>query len=157
MGACKGMGRIGLARAIEELRTELDAAQEAGAGAQLRFEIVEAELELQLELRKEGTGEGKLSFGVATAGGSGTSGSTQTHRLVLSLKVRDEALGGRNAEVAAHRSGSWDASSAADLRPERPPGTASAGSGARQAVSGQGGHGESETDGCGTKTRPWNV
>jgi len=101
------MGRIGLAQAIEELRRELGQAQDAGANQQLRFEIAEVEMELLVELREEGGAEAKASFGVVTVGAGGTAGSSHTHRLTLKLNVRDEALGGRTAQVARQQGRDW--------------------------------------------------
>ncbi|MEU5084988.1 MULTISPECIES: trypco2 family protein [Streptomyces] len=101
------MAEIGLAAAIEELRQELYAAQGASVGQQFAFEIEDAQLELLLELRNEGRGEGKLTFGVATVGAGGSTGSTRTHKLTLTLKVKDRATGGGRAEVSADETGSW--------------------------------------------------
>lgn len=98
----------GLARAIEALRAELGLAQESGANQQLRFEIEEAQLELLLELRKDVKPGVKFAFGVVTAGVDGGVASGRTHRLTLRLKVRDEALGGRNAQVSRQQTRSWD-------------------------------------------------
>ena len=61
-----GLTEIGLAAAIEELRQELYAAQDAGRGQQFAFEVEEAQLELLLELRKQGQGDGRFTFGVAS-------------------------------------------------------------------------------------------
>ncbi|GAA4547440.1 trypco2 family protein [Streptomyces collinus] len=87
------MAEIGLAAAIEELRQELYRAQESGVRQQFAFEVEEAQLELLLELRSDVRPEGKVSFGVASVGVNGTSASARTHKLVLKLKVRDQALG----------------------------------------------------------------
>ncbi|QJS99119.1 hypothetical protein G9272_01240 [Streptomyces asoensis] len=95
------MSEIGLAAAIEELRQELYQAQEAGIREQFAFEVEEAQLELILELRSDVRPEGKLSFGLATVGVGGTSASARTHKLILKLKVKDQALGDRNATVNA--------------------------------------------------------
>ncbi|MYS05188.1 hypothetical protein GTW71_01690 [Streptomyces sp. SID6041] len=102
------MMEIGLAAAIEELRRELYAAQDAGAGQQFAFEIEEAQLELLLEVRDEGRGEGRLSFGVATVGAGGTASQARTHRLTLTLKVKDRATAGTRVEIGHRESGSWD-------------------------------------------------
>ncbi|MGW3209059.1 trypco2 family protein [Streptomyces sp. NPDC001135] len=106
------MSKIGLAAAIEELRQELYKAQEAGVRQQFAFEVEEAQLELLLELRSDVRPEGKLSFGVASVGVGGTSASARTHKLVLKLKVRDQALGEgpdgpRNALVNDSVSKDW--------------------------------------------------
>lgn len=89
---------IGLAEAIEQLRRELGDAQDAGADQQLRFEVAEVEMELSVELRREAGAQ--VSVGVVAVGGQGAMRNTGTHRLTLRLKVRDEALGGRTAEVS---------------------------------------------------------
>ncbi|MFI6467999.1 trypco2 family protein [Streptomyces sp. NPDC050538] len=104
----------GLAEALETLRAELDAAQSAGARRRLRFEIEEASLELLLELRSDVRPGMKLAFGVVTADVGGARGSTRTHKLTLKLKVRDEALGGRNAEVREERKQRWEPGPAAE-------------------------------------------
>ncbi|MFD2687736.1 trypco2 family protein [Streptomyces phyllanthi] len=98
----------GLAQAIEDLRAELGVAQDAGANQQLRFEIEEAHLELLLELRRDVRPGAKFSFGVVTAGVDGAFSTARTHRLTLKLKVRDEALGGRNAEVNRQQARPWE-------------------------------------------------
>ncbi|MEU4173326.1 trypco2 family protein [Streptomyces sp. NPDC026665] len=97
----------GLAEALETLRAELDAAQAAGARRRLRFEIDEASLELLLELRSDIRPGMKLAFGVVTADLGGERGSSRTHKLTLKLKVRDEALGGRNAQVRETPKQQW--------------------------------------------------
>ncbi|MFJ8927937.1 trypco2 family protein [Streptomyces sp. NPDC102364] len=107
----------GLAEALEALRAELDAAQAAGAGRSLRFEIEEATLELQLELRSDLRPGVKLAFGVVTADVGGERGHTRTHTLTLTLKVRDEPLGGRYAVVWEDRTEPWN--DGADGRPDR--------------------------------------
>jgi hypothetical protein len=99
---------IGLARALEELRRELGEAQSAGAHQQLRFEVEEATVELQLELRRDAKAAAGISFGVATIGADGSAASARTHRLTLRLRVRDEALGGRNAEVNSRQDRAWE-------------------------------------------------
>ncbi|NUV59138.1 hypothetical protein G6W55_05480 [Streptomyces sp. CAI-85] len=102
------MTEIGLAAAIEELRRELYAAQDAGAGQQFALEIDEAQLELLLEVRAEGRGEGRLSFGVASLSGGGAASQARTHKLTLKLKVKDRAAGGARAEIGHQESGSWE-------------------------------------------------
>jgi hypothetical protein len=97
-----------LAEAIEQLRRELGEAQDAGANQQLRFEVAEVEVELLVELRNEGGPEAKVSFGVVSVGVGATVTSAHTHRLRLRLTVRDEALGGRSAEVTRAQERPWD-------------------------------------------------
>lgn len=93
------MSNIGLAEAIEQLRSELGAAQDAGADQQLRFSIEEIEVELLLELKKDGKASAKAQFGVVTIGAEGGLTSSNTHRVKLRLKVTDAARGGEPAEI----------------------------------------------------------
>ncbi|MEU1274061.1 trypco2 family protein [Streptomyces sp. NPDC005799] len=110
----------GLAEALETLRAELDAAQEAGARRRLRFEIEEATLELLLELRSDVRPGVKLAFGVVSADLGAERGSSRTHKLTLKLKVRDEALGGRNTQVRETRKEQWEPGAAAHGEQDRP-------------------------------------
>ncbi|MET9461942.1 trypco2 family protein [Streptomyces canus] len=96
-----------MAQAIEQLRRELGEAQDAGAHQQLRFEIAEVEMELLVELREEAGPETKVSFGVVSVGAGAKVGSSHAHRLKLKLNVRDEALGGRTAQVNQHGERAW--------------------------------------------------
>ncbi|GAA1264391.1 hypothetical protein GCM10009677_15270 [Sphaerisporangium rubeum] len=102
--------RIGLAEAIEQLRTELGEAQDAGADQQLRFEVTEVEVEFLVELRKEGSA--KASFGVLAIGAEGNAEGKiargSTHRLTLRLNVMDAALGSRHLEFADEEAHPWD-------------------------------------------------
>ncbi|MFG2651195.1 trypco2 family protein [Streptomyces sp. NPDC048436] len=97
-----------MAQTIEQLRRELGDVQDAGAHQQLRFEIAEVEVELLVELREEGGPEAKVSFGVVSVGAGAKLGSAHTHRLTLKLNVRDEALGGRTAQVKRGQGRDWD-------------------------------------------------
>lgn len=96
--------RIGLAEAIEQLRVELGRAQDAGLNQQLRFEVAEVQVELLVELHREGN----VKFGVVTVGAGGSTGSSHTHKLTLKLNVRDEATGGRTAQVVDGRGRAWN-------------------------------------------------
>ncbi|WAX79821.1 trypco2 family protein [Streptomyces sp. KMM 9044] len=102
------MRSIGRAQAVEQLRRELGEAQDAGSGQQLRFEIDEVELELQVELTKGAGPQGKVTFGVVSAGGDAKIEKASTHRLLLRLSVRDEALGGERARVSRGQKRRWD-------------------------------------------------
>lgn len=90
---------IGLAEALAELRAELYRAQDAGAGQQFRFEVESAELELTVEFRKNGDGKVQVSVGAAGVEAGGGVESTKSHRLALTLNIRDEALGGTRAVI----------------------------------------------------------
>ena len=94
------MSQIGLAEAIEQLREELGAAQDAGANQQLRFEVVEVEMELLVELRKEGGGK--------VVGADGMVSSNTSHKLKLRLNVKDAALGNASLEVGDRSERPWE-------------------------------------------------
>lgn len=102
------MTRIGLAKAIGLLRDELAEAQDAGSGHQFRFEIDEAEIELLVELETEGTAGIKAGFAVVTADADGKTSRRHTHRLLMKMKVKDAATGGRNLEVSREETHDWD-------------------------------------------------
>ncbi|MFB7076459.1 trypco2 family protein [Streptomyces sp. NPDC056308] len=96
---------IGLAEALAELREELYRAQDAGAGQQFRFEVESAELELTVEFRKNGDGKVKVSVGAAGVEAGGGAESTKSHRLALTLNIRDDALGGTRAVIGRNTHG----------------------------------------------------
>ncbi|MGI8330840.1 trypco2 family protein [Actinomadura scrupuli] len=98
------MSQIGLTEAIERLREELGAAQDAGANQQLRFEVVEVEMELLVELRKEGGG--KVDFKVV--GADGKISSSTSHKLKLRLNVKDAARGNASLEVGDRSERPWE-------------------------------------------------
>lgn len=95
--------KITLAEALMELRRELYAAQDDGAGQQLRFEVEQAQLTLDVEFRRGGDGKVKVEVGLpGVKAGVETGGRLETtHRqtLTLSLQVHDEALGGSRAKI----------------------------------------------------------
>lgn len=77
---------IGLNEMVVALRKELLAAQEEGAGQDLKFKIDEIELELELVTTKDGEVGGGVKFWVYNAEMKGTFGKARTHRLLLKLK-----------------------------------------------------------------------
>jgi hypothetical protein len=102
------MAQIGLAKALELLREQLDIAQKEGEGHQFRFEITEADVELVVEFDAGGGVNAGLAIGVVSVGAAGQVSRADTHRLRLKLKVKDAARGGRNLEVNRAESGGWD-------------------------------------------------
>ncbi|MFF3468690.1 trypco2 family protein [Streptomyces sp. NPDC001984] len=94
---------ISLTEALGELRRELYAAQDEGAGQQFQFEVEQAQLSLEVEFRRDGNGKVKVEVGAlgAKAGGEagGGLGSTRRQVLTLTLQVRDEARGGERAKI----------------------------------------------------------
>lgn len=95
---------ISLSEALQELRRELYAAQDAGAGQQLRFEVEQAQLTLEVEFRRDGNGAVKVEVGLPGAKAKGEVGgglgSTRRQTLALTLQVNDEALGGARAKIS---------------------------------------------------------
>jgi hypothetical protein len=102
--------RVTLAEALGELRQELYAAQDAGAGQQFQFEVEQAQLTLEVEFRRDNNGKVKVEVGLpgAKAGGEGGLGSGDTRRqtLTLSLQIHDEALGGSRVKIRRAAPGS---------------------------------------------------
>ncbi|MEV7060997.1 trypco2 family protein [Streptomyces microflavus] len=95
--------KVTLSEALEELRRELYAAQDAGAGQQLRFEVEQAQLTLEVEFHRDAAGKVKVEVGLpgAKAGAEAGGGVEATRRqtLALTLQVHDEALGGNRAKI----------------------------------------------------------
>ncbi|MFF4021172.1 trypco2 family protein [Streptomyces sp. NPDC001843] len=95
--------KVTLSEALEELRRELYAAQDAGAGQQLRFEVEQAQLTLDVEFHRDGDGKVKVEVGLpgvkaGTEVGGGL-GATRRQTLTLMLQVHDDALGGSRAKI----------------------------------------------------------
>ncbi|MET8127783.1 trypco2 family protein [Streptomyces sp. NPDC005065] len=95
-----GHGEI--TEAIEQLRTQLAASQEAGEGARLQFRITEVEMEFLVEVRYEAGASGGIRLGVAKLSADGKVSQGTSHRLRLSLDVRD-ARTGSSATVSDKR------------------------------------------------------
>ncbi|WP_258574731.1 trypco2 family protein [Streptomyces shenzhenensis] len=95
--------KVTLSEALEELRRELYAAQDAGASQQLRFEVEQAQLTLDVEFHRDGDGKVKVEVGLpgakAGAEAGGGLGTTRRQTLTLTLQVHDEALGGSRAKI----------------------------------------------------------
>lgn len=84
---------IELSEVIRELRTQLAAAVEAGAGHPIAFELGDIELEVSLALQKTLDGTGKLRFWVLEFGVDGSRQSTDTQRVKLTLRPRSRTTG----------------------------------------------------------------
>ena len=72
---------VGLAEAVESLRTELMKAVEAGKDQPMQFSVEPVELTAQVVVTKGA--DGKIGWGLLGAGGSYKSASTQTLTLKL--------------------------------------------------------------------------
>lgn len=83
------MTEIPLARAISELRSELQQAMLAGAEEPLRFELETVDLELEVTMTARGAAEAKVGlWSVLTAGTSADYNRGSVHKLTLKLTPR---------------------------------------------------------------------
>jgi Trypsin-co-occurring domain 2 len=76
---------VGLAEAIEQVRSELARAQAEGADKELRFRLGDVQLEFSVGLAKEGGGEAGVKLWVVSVGASGSVSSTRTHTVTVSM------------------------------------------------------------------------
>ncbi|MET7713315.1 trypco2 family protein [Streptomyces sp. NPDC005407] len=76
----------GLAEVIGQVRDELERAQRAGEGRDLKFSVERVNLEFAVQVRREGSGRAELRIGVVTAGAGGTSARDTTHTIQIELK-----------------------------------------------------------------------
>jgi hypothetical protein len=76
----------GLAEVIGQVRDELERAQRAGAGRDLKFSVERVNLEFAVQVRREGSGRAELRIGVVTAGAGGTAARDTTHTIQIELK-----------------------------------------------------------------------
>ena len=90
---------IPLASAIEDLRSELLLALEAGKGEKLHFRLKPIELELQVAITATGSGKGGVKFWVVEFGVEGGGKRETTHKLKLTLEPIGQ--GGEPFEVSA--------------------------------------------------------
>ena len=78
--------RIPLARAIEDLRSELLTAVASGKDQPLQFRLKPIELELKLAVTQEGGTNAGVKFWVLDIGAKGTIANATTHTLKLVLE-----------------------------------------------------------------------
>lgn len=83
------MAAITLSEAIQELRTELAKAIEAGRNDQIKFQPGTIDLELLVTMQKEKEGKAGVKVWVAELGGSLKSQDVNTHKLKISLQPVD--------------------------------------------------------------------
>ncbi|GGW59031.1 trypco2 family protein [Streptomyces xantholiticus] len=81
---------VGLAEVIGQIRDELESAQRAGEGRDLRFSVESVNLEFAVQVRREGGGRAGLRIGVLTAGGSATAARDTTHTIKVELKPQGQ-------------------------------------------------------------------
>lgn len=75
----------GLAEVIGQVRDELERAQRAGEGRDLKFSVEKVNLEFAVQVRREGSGRAELRIGVLTAG-AGSAARDTTHTIQIELK-----------------------------------------------------------------------
>jgi hypothetical protein len=80
---------LGLAEAIEALRSELSAAMDAGATQPMRFVVEPVELTVQAAVSKDANG--KIGWSVLGLGSSVGSATTQTLKLTLTPMWKNSA------------------------------------------------------------------
>jgi len=90
-----------ITEAVEQLRSQLLAAQKSGEGEGLRFVIGEVEMEFVIEVRKEGSGRAGIRLGVAEVGGQGSVSHGSQHR--LNIKFNVTGPDGRSAAISDQR------------------------------------------------------
>ena len=85
-------GFVGLANALEVLRSELEKAWEAGQDQRVRFRVSELTVTIQAVARREREAGGKVRWYLLEAGGGAKSAAEATQTLVLTLSpgVYDE-------------------------------------------------------------------
>jgi hypothetical protein len=93
--------RIELAQVISQLREELQTAQRAGQGEDLRFELGPVELELTVAVDRQGGPDAKVRFWVIELGASGKFASNATQRIKLILDPRESGQEGDRRPVIA--------------------------------------------------------
>ncbi|MFE9451849.1 trypco2 family protein [Streptomyces sp. NPDC006739] len=79
---------IELGSVIKDLRSELQAAIEAGKDENLRFELGPIELEASVAVERSDSGAGRVRFWVVDLGGEHKKGVSNTQRIKLSLTPR---------------------------------------------------------------------
>jgi hypothetical protein len=83
------MVAIPLAKAIEDLRSELLSAVSEGKGKELRFKLKPVELELSVEISWSGDVNAGVKFWIVELGAKGSTERAGVHRLKLVLEPVD--------------------------------------------------------------------
>jgi hypothetical protein len=87
------MAQIAIGEVVEDLRSELESAvaAAAGAGERFRFDVGPIELTLSVEVSREATPGAKVRFWVVEAGADVTLSNASTQELKLTLTPVDTA------------------------------------------------------------------
>jgi Trypsin-co-occurring domain 2 len=93
---------LGLAEAIDVVRSELRRAQDSGRGADVRFSVGSVEVELAVEVVKTAGGEASVKvLNLLSLGGKGEVSKGETNRVKVVLNPI--GVGGAPFEVASAR------------------------------------------------------
>ncbi len=92
------MAKIQLSEAIENLRAELQSAQDQGKDQDLQFRLGPIELELEVVAEKGAEGEAKVNWWIFGGGVSGNVSDASTHKIKLTLQAVDK--NGKPIQVA---------------------------------------------------------
>jgi hypothetical protein len=91
---------LGLAEAIEAVRSELRRAQDAGRESDVRFAVGNVEVEFAVAVTKTGGGEASVTvLGLLSLAGKGSLSRDESHRVKISLSPIGS--GGQAFEVAS--------------------------------------------------------
>lgn len=94
---------LGLAEAIEAVRSELRRAQDLGRESDVRFSVGDVEVEFAVDTTRKAGGEAAIKvLSVLSLGGTGERASGETHRVKVTLSPI--GIGGKPFEVAARSS-----------------------------------------------------
>jgi hypothetical protein len=85
---------VGLADAIERVRSELERAAVAGAGSSIAFKPASVELEFDVVFDASASGDAGVRVWVVSIGAKGEVSRGQTQRLKVTLSPIDRATGG---------------------------------------------------------------
>lgn len=94
-----------IAAAIEDLRAQLSAVQAESEqdGARLRFAVTGVEMEFLVQVTKDGGGDFGVRLGLVSVGADGKVSKDNSHRLKLTLDVRDSDADDGEATVSGRR------------------------------------------------------
>jgi Trypsin-co-occurring domain 2 len=113
-----GDGELGLAEAIDVLRSELRKAQDSGRGADVRFSVGPVEVELAVEVVKTAGGEASVKvLNLLSLGGKGEVSKGETNRVKVVLNPI--GVGGTPFEVASARDHRPDAAETGEANSPR--------------------------------------
>ena len=102
------MGTIGLAKALAMLRSELAQAQSKATGISSGSRSPRPRPSSSSRSTQRAARRPEAASGVVTLKAGGKVSRADTHRLILKLRITDQATGGRNLEVNRGETRNWD-------------------------------------------------